>query len=649
VRPYGHGHGESHMTKIARPHGLWDSPVTPASLAGDLRLGDMAWDTDGRTLVWLEGRSDLGVLVAQDSSGDGPRDVTAPDESARAEVGYGGGDVAVADGFVYYAVLRTGRLFRRALAGGPARPVTPAFGQAASPAVSPDGRWLAYVHHDEAQVDRLAVVDAEGRAWPRILAEGHDFFMQPRWSPDGRHFAWIAWDHPRMPWDGTLLYLARVERADDGWPRLAAPAVVAGGDEVAAFQPEFTPDGRGLLFVSDETGWGQISMLDLATGARRRLTSEEAEYGRPAWAQGMRTYAVAAGGDHLYAVRSDRGFGSLRRIRLADGASAPVAALEPYQDVAGLAAAPRGDALAVVASAPAIPPRVVLFDGAAGEARVVARASGERVPAAGLSRPEAITWTSTGGELAHGLFYPPASEAFEAEGAPPVVVLVHGGPTSQARAAWDPPAQFFATRGYAVLQVNYRGSTGYGRAYMMRLRGAWGLCDVEDAASGARHLGETGRADPDRAVIMGGSAGGFTVLQALETLPDAFAAGVCQYGVSNQFDMATDTHKFEVRYLDSLIGPLPEAAAMYRERSPVFGADRIRRPLALFHGADDRAVPRAQSDAIAATLARTGTPHVYHVYEGEGHGWRKRETIAHFWAAVEAFLREHVVYHVPGV
>jgi len=628
-----------------RPFGLWDSPITPRSLALDRRLSDVAWDSDGRTLAWIEGRSDEHVVVVADIDGGAPRDLTRG-FNVRAEVGYGGGDFTLHGGWATFAAYPTGRLYRQALGGGPARAITPAFGKAAAPAVSPDGRWVAYVHHDEDGEDRLAVVDAEGKLWPQVLAAGRDFYMQPHWSPDGRFLSWVAWDHPNMPWDGTTLWVAPVAVPADGrvLPHLGEARALAGGEEVAVFQPEFTADGGGLIFVSDETGWGKLSLLETATGVRRRITTAEAEHGAPAWVQGMRTYAVTAGGRFLYALRVERGFRRVYRIDLQTGASTRVAALDGYTDALQIAAAPAHDRVAMIASAPAIPPRVVVYDGETDRAHVLARASGETVPAEALAYPEAITWPTAGGEQAHGLFYPPAGAGGAADGSPPLVVLVHGGPTAQARAGWDPSAQFFATRGYGVLQVNYRGSTGYGRAYMLRLRGAWGVCDVEDAVSGARFLVESGRADPRRLAIMGGSAGGFTVLQTMITHPEVFAAGVCLYGVADQFHLARETHKFEARYSDSLLGPLPEAAAVYRERSPVYHAANIRRPLAVFQGAVDRVVPRAQSDAIVEALAKGGVPHVYHVYEGEGHGWRKRETIEHFWGAVEAFLRERVIF-----
>ncbi len=625
--------------KRAKQYGLWPSPLSPASLAGGKRLDGVEWDSDGRTLVWLEGRSGRGVLLTK-TGDDAPRELT--ELSVRAEVGYGGGDFTVQGGYAYFAVHKTGRLYRQALAGGAAQAVTPAFGQAAAPVVSPDGRWLAYVHHD-APHDRIAVVDAAGRSWPQIFVEGDDFYMQPRFSPDGRRFCWIAWNHPNMPWDGTRLCLADVVLTD-GLPRLGAARVIAGGDDVAIFQPEFTPDGKHLVYVSDETGFGRLMLHELASDQKRWLGEEGVEYALPAWVQGLRTYAIDAEGRWLTAAAGQRGFQRLEKIDLATGSSEPLAELSEYREVACVAAAPAGHRVAAIVSHAKLPPRVVVHDIEKRQTHVVARATGEAVPPDALADCEPLTWTTAGGQEAHGLLYRPASAEYQGLGLPPLIVLIHGGPTSQVRAGWRAEAQFFATRGYAVLFVNYRGSTGYGRDYMLKLRGAWGICDVEDAVSGMRRLAEAGEIDPRRTVIMGGSAGGFTVLQTMVEQPEAFAAGISLYGVANQFNLAADTHKFESRYLDTMLGPLPEAAALYRARSPVFHASKICRPLAVFQGDIDQVVPKEQSDSIVEALRRNGTPHIYHVYEGEGHGWRKRETIEHFYQTVDAFLRRHVIY-----
>ncbi|HWB07640.1 MAG TPA: prolyl oligopeptidase family serine peptidase [Pirellulales bacterium] len=626
--------------KEPRQYGLWTSPITPGSLAEGRRLDGVAWAGDGELLVWLEGRSGKGVLVAK-GPGDAPRDLTT-ELSVRAEVGYGGGDFTVQDDWVCFVVHKTGRLFRQSLSGGGPAAITPAFGQAAAPVASPDGRWIAYVHHDDPH-DRIGVVDSEGKLWPQILTAGHDFYMQPRFSPDGKQFCWIAWDHPNMPWDGTRLYLADIATGD-GLPRLVNAREIAGGPEVAVFQPEFTPDGRYLVYVSDETGWGRLTAHDLASGTSRWLTPEGEEFAMPAWVQDMRTYAVLGDGRTLVAAGSRNGYHRLQMIDIPTGNGQAIDGLAGYSDVSCVAAAAAGAKFAFIASSPKRPPRVVTHDLKTGATQVVARSSGETVPDAALADCEAISWKTAGGGEAHGLLYRPASDRYRGIGRPPLVTLIHGGPTSQVRAGWRAEAQFFATRGYTVLLVNYRGSTGYGRAYMLELRGNWGICDVEDATTGMRHLADVGQVDGERTVIMGGSAGGFTVLQTMATDPEAFSAGISLYGVANQFSLASDTHKFESRYLDSMLGPLPEAAAIYRQRSPVFHAANIRRPLAVFQGGIDTVVPKDQAEAIVEALQRNETPHIYHVYEDEGHGWRKRETIEHFYQAVEQFLRRYLIY-----
>ena len=628
------------MSKTTRQYGRWSSPLTPATVAAGRRIDGVAFDSDGTTLVWLEGRSGQGVLVVDDGNGDAPRDLTAQ-HSVRAEVGYGGGDFTVHGGTAYFVVHRTGRLFAQSLSGGTATPITPAFGSASSPCVSADGRFVVYVHTDD-ETDRIAVADTDGVHWPAILASGHDFFMQPRLSPDGTRLAFIAWDHPNMPWDGTTLYVADLDTSGP-LPTAATPRAVAGGDQIAIFQPEFTTDSSRLLYVSDESGWGRLACRDLQTDDVQWLTEDDVEFGTPAWAQDMRTYAVCGDGQSVLAVGSRQGFHSAVRIELVSGEHSIVEPLTDLTDISQIAAAPSGSRVAVIGSSAVQTPRVVCCETSQGTSRIVARATGETLSPDGLSSPEAITWESAGGEMAHGLFYPPASETFDGTGLPPVIAMIHGGPTSQSRAGWKADVQYFATRGWAVLQVNYRGSTGYGRDYMLKLRGNWGICDVEDSISGVRHLVDTQQVDPDRRVIMGGSAGGFTVLQVMAHHPDEFTAGVNLYGVANQFHLASDTHKFESRYTDTMIGPLPETASLYHERSPGFHAEKIRRPIAVFQGDIDRVVPRQQSDDVVAALRRTGTPHVYHLYEGEGHGWRKQETIDHFYRAVESFLEQHVL------
>ena len=629
--------------KQTMQYGLWPSPIGPQSLAEGLRLAEVAWDSDGETLVWLEGRSDRGVLVCLPPGGEAPRDVT-PELSVRAQVGYGGGDFSVAGGYVY-CVEASGRLYRQPLVGGPAIPLTPGFGCAAAPTVSPDQRWVIYVH-TYGDSDCLAILDTEGRMWPQRLVTGADFYMQPCWHPQGTLLAWVEWDHPHMPWEGSRLRLGTVRYEAGQMPQVTDVQTLAGGTTVAVFQPAFSPDGRFLAYISNQSGWDNLYLYDLQGHTHQALAPEPVECGQPAWLQGMRTYGFRHDGQGLYYLRNDCGFRRLWYYDLQHGsATEHHAGLAEYTYLEQPALSPTRAVLACIASSPTLPARLITVPlEHQSSPRVCRRSTAENVPASALATPQAVSWCTAGGDRVHGLFYPPSSTRFQGRGQPPAIIYIHGGPTSQAVASFHPQTQFFTTRGYAVLQVNHRGSTGYGKAYVDALRGQWGVYDVEDAVSGAHYLVAQGLASAQHLVIMGGSAGGYTVLQALVRHPGFFQAAICLYGIANLFTLAATTHKFEAHYLDSLIGPLPDAAGLYRERSPLFAADRIRDPMALFQGEIDQVVPKAQADAMVASLTSRGVPHEYHVYAGEGHGWRQAETIAHFYTTVDAFLRQYVVF-----
>jgi len=614
------------------PYGLWPSPLEPERMASLLRITDVQWDRSGRVLIWREERSGRGVLVAREGEGP-PRDLTEI-ESVRARIGYGGGDFIAGDGLVIY-VGEDGRLYRLPLARGLPYPITPPFGNAASPTLSPDGRWVLYVHSD-GETDLLALVDAEGRRWPQKVAEGADFYMQPAWHPTRPLIAWVEWDHPNMPWDGARLCLARLEGDP---PRPSSPEVIAGDATTPVFQPAFSPDGRFLSYILTDGEWDALVVMDLETGARRIL-AEGTTLAPPAWVQGLRVYGWSPRGDRLFYRRNENAIASLEVVDL-EGRITRLD-LHPYTWFEQLAVAPDREALAMIASSPVLPPRVVTWED--GRFRIHRFASAERIPPEALSFPQPIQWRAPDGTAVHGLYYPPASPEVRGVGLPPALISIHGGPTSQRVMSYNADAQFFATRGFAYLEVNYRGSTGYGRSYRDALKGKWGLLDVEDAVGGARALAEQGLADPQRQVIIGGSAGGYTVLNALIRHPGFFRAGVCLFGVTNLFTLAAETHKFEAHYLDSLVGPLPEAAERYREWSPIFHADRIRDPVAIFQGEEDRVVPPSQAEAIVEALRRRGVPHFYRLYPGEGHGWRRAETIARFYREVLEFLRQHVLF-----
>jgi dipeptidyl aminopeptidase/acylaminoacyl peptidase len=629
--------------KKIRQFGLWDSPITPLSLSRGISFSDAAWDEDD-TLVWREQRSDRGVIVLQPPDGQAARDLNS-EYSVRAGIGYGGGDFTVGKGHVYFIEASSGRIYKQPTAEGTPRAISPAFGNAASPCLSPDGSLLLFIHSYE-EIDNLAILDSDGKQWPQKLATGEDFYMQPAWSPDGKRIAWIAWNHPNMPWDGTYLRMANVQingNGDSQLPTIAGAQTVAGDENTSIFQPSFSPDGRYLAYISDKSGWWQFYLYDPQNNEHKQITSEAAEHGLPAWIQNMRTYDFSPDGKAIYIIRGQKGFNSLWKINLDEEPSIERVDLdERYTSLDQISVSKTGR-IALLASGMKTPPRLISFHPDEG-VRIWRRAMAEDLPDTYYSAAQAVEWSGMDSKPVYGLFYPPANPEFEGKAKPPLIVHIHGGPTSQVKALFNPRALFFTSRGYAFLEVNYRGSTGYGREYRNTLRGAWGIYDVQDAVSGARHLADQRLVDPERMVIMGGSAGGFTVLKTLEDYPGAFKAGICLYGVSNQFDLAADTHKFESRYTDSLLGPLPEAGDLYKERSPVFFCDKIIDPLIIFQGEEDKVVPQNQSDSIVENLRRRGVPHEYHLYPGEGHGFRKAETIEHFYKTVLKFLKEHVIF-----
>lgn len=627
------------MTEIVKKqvlsYGLWTSPITAGMLSTRVRLEDVQWDSDGQTVVWLEGRGDRGALVAQ-PAGEARRDLT-DEQNVRAGVGYGGGDFTVAGGRVFFAE-KDGRLYQRSLGYERPMAITPPFGALASPVTSPDGAWVVYVFSD-GKTDLLGVVPADGSKWPVQLAKGADFYMQPVWHPAGDRLAWIEWDHPNMPWDGTRLKLARLQGKS---PHLTEVAFIAGDENVPVCQPRFSPNGRWLSYIEGRGEWDDLVLVDLENGVKHALVKGDGFHlSPPAWVQGIHSYGWSANSQRLFYLRYTKGWVTLWSVDLVNGQSAPID-ISPYTWLGQLSVSPTGDELAFLASAPDVPTRILRWQ--EGRLTILARSEGETVAPDYLPAPEAIEWQAPDGTPVHGIFSAPRNPRYISPGLPPTIVNIHGGPTSQVMAGYSPEAAYFTSRGYAWLEVNYRGSTGYGRSYLQALRGRWGEVDVEDAVGAAAALVEQRLADKARLVIKGGSAGGYTVLNALVRHPGVFRAGVCLFGVSNLFNLAMDTHKFEERYLDSMVGPLPEAAQKYHDWSPINHADRIRDALAIFQGSVDKVVPPNQSEEMVNALRRRGVPHLYRLYEGEGHGFRKPETIQDYLTQVERFLRQYVLF-----
>jgi dipeptidyl aminopeptidase/acylaminoacyl peptidase len=607
------------------PYGSWRSTIIADALVeqvvrlAEVQVGDGA-------VYWNEGRpSEAGrQVIVRWSDATGVEDVVPEGWSARTTVHeYGGGAYAVHGSTVFFSNHADQRVYRLDRGEAPApltpEPAAPRSHRYADGRASPDGRWLVCVrerHMGEDVVNDLVALSTVGEGEAAVVADGHDFFAAPRLSPDGRTLAWLCWDHPRMPWDGTELWEAEVS-ADLG---LHGARQLAGGDEESVSQPRWSPDGV-LHWVSDRTGWWNLYRDD--GGQPRAVSPMEAELTAPDWVFGQSTYGFLADG-RLVAAWARGGFQQLGVLEPGAAAFRPLDV--PLTTVSSLQ--PYGAGFVAICASGSREPAVVAVGVDDAAPRVLRANRARPVETGPVSEPRPIEFPSEGGRTAHALYYPPVSAQFEGpeEDRPPLVVLSHGGPTSAASPALSLSVQFWTTRGVAVVDVDYGGSTGYGRAYRQLLNGQWGVVDVEDCLAAARHLAGQGEVDGERMVIRGGSAGGYTTLCAL-TFHDMFAAGASHYGVADAEALALHTHKFESRYLDGLIGPYPEARDLYRARSPVHFADRLSAPLIIFQGLEDEVVPPEQAEVMVEALRANGIPFAYLAFEGEQHGFRKAETI----------------------
>jgi dipeptidyl aminopeptidase/acylaminoacyl peptidase len=622
----------------AEPFGTWRSPIT-AEMVSVEGVSLSQPSVEGGTISWLEGRPSEGgrVVLVRAAPSSEPADLTPPGFNVRTTVHeYGGGAYLIHGGTAYFSNFADQRLYRQDPGADPV-PITAESGgrdRYADGRIMPDGRSLICVRERHPQpddpsgvVNELVALPPDGSSAPVVIRSGRDFYSTPRIAPDGSRLCWLEWDLPWMPWDGCEVFVAELTR-DAG---LADARRVAGrAGEESIFQPAWSPTGE-LHVVSDRTGWWNLYRE--RDGDLQALHPAEAEFGWPQWVFGMTAYGFL--GDGRIACLWERG--GVQHLAILDPESGelidldvPHSAMTPRLDV-------EGDRVVFIGGGPSIPDEVVLLDVSARAMDVLRSSSSTEVDDASISIPRQIEFPTEGGLTAFAHFYPPRSrDTVGPEGdRPPLIVMSHGGPTAEATPRFSLETQFWTSRGFAIVDVNYGGSTGFGRAYRQRLNGTWGIVDTADCISAAAWLGSEGEVDGDRLLITGGSAGGYTTLCAL-TMHDGFAAGTSYFGLADLESFAGGgTHKFESGYLFSLVGPYPEEAERYRARSPIHSTDGISCPMLLLQGADDRVVPPSQAEIMVDALRRKRLPYAYVVFEGEQHGFRRSESTR---AALEAEL-----------
>jgi dipeptidyl aminopeptidase/acylaminoacyl peptidase len=608
-------------SKTTAAYGTWESPITADLIAsGTMRLGDIRLDKGN--IYWVEMRPDEeGRYVIMVCTSDGKTaDVTPAPFNVRTRVHeYGGGAYTVFEGMVYFSHFKDNRLYIQE-PGLPPRPLTPE-GEMRYADLVMDRRHnrLLCIREDHSgegeAVNTLVSISLSEPGEGQVLVSGNDFYSSPRITPDGGSLVWLTWNHPNMPWDGTELWTADI--APDG--TLGTAERVAGGKTESIFQPEWSPDGR-LYFASDRTGWWNLYRWE--AGRAVNLYEMEAEFGRPQWSFGMSAYAFVSA-EKMLCTYAQAGDTHLATLSLDDGTLKPMEL--PYTSFGSVRAA--GGQAAFVAASPAEFDSIVRIDLADKQVEVLRRASEIDVESGYLSMPEAIEFPTENGRTAYAYYYAPANRDFEPpEGErPPLVVKVHGGPTGFSSSTLNLEVQFWTSRGLAVIDVNYGGSANYGRAYRERLRENWGVVDVDDSVNAALYLVQRGLADGERLVIRGGSAGGYTTLCAI-AFRDVFKAGASYFGISDLEVFIADTHKFESRYIDGLVGPYPETAERYQERSAIHYIDDISAALLLLQGLEDKVVPPNQAEIMLAAMRRKGLPVAYLAFEGEQHGFRRAES-----------------------
>ena len=609
--------------RVPAPYGSWKSPITSSLIvAGTIGLSEVV--LDGKDVYWLEARPQEGgrVVIVRHTPDGHTQDMTPAPFNVRTRVHeYGGASYTVHNGIVYFTNFADQLVYRQ-ISGETPIPLTENGDLRFANFVMDDKRnsLLAiredHTHSAQNAAASLVRLALDGTDDGVVLAQGNDFYSTPAPSPDGQWLAWLTWNHPNMPWDGTELWLAPVQT--DG--SLGEATLVAGGLDESVFQPTWSPGGV-LYFVSDRTGWWNLYRWH--KGHAEAVYPKMAEFGVPQWLFGMSTYGFDSSG-HIWCLFNERNKWQLAQLNTSNNELTIINL--PYSFLSNLHVL--GDTVAFVAGSPAAPTVIAQYHARTHRLEVLRHASTEQFDPGYLSLPQAIEFPTTGNTTSHGFYYAPTNKDFAGPDSerPPLLVFTHGGPTGFTSAIYSLSIQFWTSRGFAVLDVNYRGSTGYGTEYRRQLNGQWGIVDVEDCIAGAQYLVERGEVDGQRLAIRGGSAGGYTTLVAL-TFHDVFHAGASHFGVADLEALAKETHKFELRYMDRLIAPYPEQVELYRQRSPIHFTERLSCPLIVFQGLEDAVVPPNQAEMIVAAARQKGIPVAYLPFAGEQHGFRRAENI----------------------
>ena len=622
---------DSHHRSL--PFGSWPSPLTPQKILSDFRLIDAQWTPDGNALAWAESRGEDTFFHILESDGSLRRfPLSMP---LKGGLFYGGGEFCAGNSLITFCAADNS-IYALNRANGAMRALSPAFGRVSSPVLSPDERWLAYIHSD-GENDLLAIVNTTGIAWPAQFMRGADFYTQPAWHPKREFFAWCEWNHPAMSWQN-----ARVKFGQTGGMqvRLFDERLISSPD-VPASQPLFSPDRKSLAFITRNGNWDDLVILDLKNNLKKVAVHGDGYHlTQPIWVQGQRTYGWGKNSKAIFYLRYFGGESSLWFTDIASGTHTRIES-EPWRWLTNLSVNIRTNAISVLASSCSVPKQLVVFE--KGVSRILASEAEPAFFAPFAAEAQSIHFRPDAGFERQLWFHAPNNPRASWQGKPPLLLMAHGGPTSSYNASFSPEVLYFTSRGYAVARLNYRGSATFGYAYQDALQSSWGKVDVEDLLSAADALDAAGLVDGDHIALFGSSAGGFTVLNAIIRAPQRFKAAICSFPVADAITDAIQTHKFEHFYNSYLIGDLKRDFNTFSERSPLYHTNAIQTPLALFHGENDPVVAPQQSMRMAEALRSNGVPVILKIYPAEGHGFKRTDTLLDYYQQVETFLRQYLV------